>query len=332
MPALLSNKAIALLFYYLDGILSLTTILIGRLLPKLKIPPTDLTNKVCIITGANAGIGYSLALSLASQNATVYLACRNASKAQEAASSIIDATGISSAKIHVLSLDTSSLASIRAFASTWDSSSKPINQPTSSSTTQASPARLLRSTHHPRRPRNHLRHQLRRLFPAHLPPRNTPLAFSTHDLHFQHGAVRRPTAPDLHSTPSRPERRHEAYGRSNASTPCHASASAHRTAHTIIPGYTSTPIFEKMPTQPWYKDPFFWALKACTAICIPVDEGAATGLWLATTDDERIVGEGKGGECWDRCVRRSTAADVLSEKTLARMWEQWEIDAGAEWA
>lgn len=127
MPALLSNKAIALLFYYLDGILSLTTILVGRLLPKLKIPPTDLTNKTAIITGANSGIGYSLALSLAYQNATVYLASRNASKAHAAASGIIDATGISSAKIHVLSLDTSSLASVRAFASTWDSSSKPID-------------------------------------------------------------------------------------------------------------------------------------------------------------------------------------------------------------
>ena len=55
--------------------------------------------------------------------------------------------------------------------------------------------------------------------------------------------------------------------------------------------------------------------------------------------DERMVGrrlgvvrdEGRGGECWDRCVRRSTAADVLSEETLARMWKQWEVDFRAKW-
>jgi hypothetical protein len=73
-------------------------------------------------------------------------------------------------------------------------------------------------------------------------------------------------------------------------------------------------------------------LKACTFGCVSVEQGAATGLWLATTSDERVVGDGKGGDCWDRCVKRSTAADVLSERTLERMWKQWEVDVGAEWA
>lgn len=62
MSSLSPKKTIALLHYLLDGIPSLTTILIGRLLPKLKIPQVDLTNKTAIITGANSGIGYSLAL------------------------------------------------------------------------------------------------------------------------------------------------------------------------------------------------------------------------------------------------------------------------------
>ena len=59
MSPLLSRKTIALLRYYLDGIL------IGRLLPNLRIPPVDLTNKTALITGSNSGICYTLDFSLA---------------------------------------------------------------------------------------------------------------------------------------------------------------------------------------------------------------------------------------------------------------------------
>lgn len=351
MSLLFSRKTIALLRYYLDGILSLITILIGRLLPKLEIPPIDLTNKTAIITGANSGIGYSLALSLASQNATVYLACRNASKAHEAASSIIDATGISSTKIHILHLDTSSLASVRAFASTWASSSKPIDllfhnagitgPPSADHHTTPEGLGTIYATNFAGS------FLLTSLLEPHLSP-SARVVFTSSTAQYGARPHRIFTLPRLGPTQNGKSKPTDAgfYADTKSmqaafahllqqrfdSSPPHAPASAHRTAHTFVPGYTSTPIFDKTPTQPWYKDPFFWALKACTAICIPVDEGAATGLWLATTEDERIVGEGKGGECWDRCVKRSTAADVLSEKTLARMWKQWEIDAGAEWA
>lgn len=349
MLALFSKKTIALLRYYLDGILSLTTILIGRLLPKLKIPPADLTNKTAIITGANSGIGYSLALSLASQNATVYLACRNASKAHEAASSIIDATGISSTKIHVLSLDTSSLASVRAFASTWDSSSKPIDLLIHNagitgppSTDQHTTPEGLGTIYATNFAGSFL---LTSLLESHLSP-SARVIFTSSTAQYgarPHRIFALPRLAPPQSGNSKPTDAgfyadtksmqaafaHLLQQRFDSSS--RGSASAHRTAHAFVPGYTSTPIFDKTPTQAWYKDPFFWALKACTAICIPVDEGAATGLWLATTEDERIVGVGKGGECWDRCAKRSTAADVLSEKTLARMWKQWEVDVGAEW-
>ena len=345
MPPLLSKKTIALLRYYLDGILSLTTILIARLLPKLKISPVDLTNKTAIITGANSGIGYSLALSLASQNATVYLACRNASKAHEAASSIIDATGISSTKIHILTLDTSSLASVRAFASTWNSSSaKPIDllihnagitgPPSADHHTTPEGLGTIYATNFAGS------FLLTSLLEAHLSP-SARVIFTSSTAQYGARPHRIFTLPRLAPIEGTKPTDAGFY----ADTKFMQAAFAHllqqrfdtnlnnrRTAHTFVPGYTSTPIFDKTPTQPWYKDPFFWALKACTAICIPVDEGAATGLWLATTDDERVVGEGRGGECWDRCVKRSTAADVLSEKTLARMWKQWEIDVGAEWA
>jgi NAD(P)-dependent dehydrogenase (short-subunit alcohol dehydrogenase family) len=348
MSSLFSKKTIALLHYYLDALLSLNTILIGRLLPKLQIPPTDLTHKIAIVTGANSGIGYSLALSLASQNATVYLACRNASKAREAASAIIDSTGASSNNIHILALDTSSLASVREFASSWDSSKHidllfhnagitgpPANQHTTSEglgmiyATNFAGSFLLTSLLE-----EHLSPSARVIFTSSTAQYGARphRIFSLPRLAPVEGT--KPTDAGFYADTKFMQAAfaqllQQRFDSSNNDTNL---KNHRRTAHTFVPGYTYTPIFSKTPTAPWYKDPFFWALKACTFICIPVDEGAATGLWLATTDDQRVVSEGKGGECWDRCVKRSTAADVLSERTLERMWKQWEIDAGAEWA
>ena len=354
MSFLSLKKTIALFRYYLDGLIALNTILIGRLLPKIKIPPTDLTNKTAIVTGANSGIGYSLALSLASQNATIYLACRNASKAHEAASAILDtAPNVSSQNIHVLSLDTSSLASVREFASSWDPSipidllfhNAGITGPPSAD--QHTTSEGLGTIYATNFAGSFL---LTSLLEEHLSP-SARVIFTSSTA--QYGArphrifslPRLAPVEDGHSKPTdagfyadtkfmQAAFAHLLQQRFDNSSSLNSNPNPnnHRTAHTFVPGYTYTPIFSKTPTVPWYKDPFFWALKACTSICIPVDEGAATGLWLATTGDERVVGEGRGGECWDRCVKRSTAADVLSARTLERMWKQWEIDSGAEWA
>ena len=101
---------------------SIFTLLFARLLPTINVPLADLSGSTAIVTGANSGIGKSLCLELAKRNATVYLACRNVTKGQDVASEIIDACGEASSKrIHVVELDTSSLASVRAFAKSWSS-------------------------------------------------------------------------------------------------------------------------------------------------------------------------------------------------------------------
>lgn len=69
-------------------LLGFLNLAIGRLLPRLHVPKTDLTNKVAIITGGNSGIGFQIALELACQGVTVHLACRNASKADNEVSEI----------------------------------------------------------------------------------------------------------------------------------------------------------------------------------------------------------------------------------------------------
>ncbi|XP_023177896.2 retinol dehydrogenase 12-like isoform X2 [Drosophila hydei] len=74
---------------------------------------TDETGKVVIVTGANAGIGKETILELARRGATVYMACRDKSRAEEARKEIIKVTG--NQKIYFLHLDLSSLASVRKF-------------------------------------------------------------------------------------------------------------------------------------------------------------------------------------------------------------------------
>ena len=51
-----------------------------------KLTDMDVTSKVCIITGANSGLGKALSLELLARGAHLAMVCRNADKAKEAKS------------------------------------------------------------------------------------------------------------------------------------------------------------------------------------------------------------------------------------------------------
>ncbi len=70
--------------------------------------------KVCLITGANTGIGRATAHELARRGYHVVIACRNVDKGREAAAGI--ERDVPNAKIDVMELDLGSLGSVRAFA------------------------------------------------------------------------------------------------------------------------------------------------------------------------------------------------------------------------
>ncbi|XP_069601126.1 retinol dehydrogenase 14-like isoform X1 [Ranitomeya imitator] len=74
----------------------------------------DLTGKTAIVTGANTGIGKHVALDFARRNARVILACRSRERGQEAVDEIKRKTRNKNVILSVL--DTSSMASVRAFA------------------------------------------------------------------------------------------------------------------------------------------------------------------------------------------------------------------------
>ncbi|EQC33067.1 hypothetical protein SDRG_09586 [Saprolegnia diclina VS20] len=74
----------------------------------------DLTEKVAIVTGANAGIGLEIARQLAQMGAHVIFACRSKERAEDAMKQVAATT--SSSKLEFMALDVGSLASVRAFA------------------------------------------------------------------------------------------------------------------------------------------------------------------------------------------------------------------------
>ena len=76
-----------------------------------------MNDKICLITGANAGIGQQTALQLAQMGATVVMVARDPQRGEAARASIVAATG--NPRIDLLQADFASPPSIRAMAAAF---------------------------------------------------------------------------------------------------------------------------------------------------------------------------------------------------------------------
>lgn len=107
-----------------------------------------------------------------------------------------------------------------------------------------------------------------------------------------------------------------------------------RTAHAFTPGFTSTPIFGKFDVtwQTWVTNPLFAVLNTTEEwIAVDTDEGAKTGVWLATWGEE--IGKRKdGGAFWERMEKRSSLIDLMKDKRKMGEWMTWERDAEIVWS
>ena len=74
----------------------------------------DMTGRVCLVTGANSGLGYALTKGLAQRGATVWMLCRDTIRGEQARQSLLSETG--SQALHLVTLDMSDLGAIRRFA------------------------------------------------------------------------------------------------------------------------------------------------------------------------------------------------------------------------
>ena len=74
----------------------------------------DLSGKVCLVTGANSGIGFETCRALAERGATVWMLCRDRGRGQRAVEQVRTATG--STCVHLALLDVADLGAVRRFA------------------------------------------------------------------------------------------------------------------------------------------------------------------------------------------------------------------------
>ena len=100
----------------------------------------DLSGRVIIITGANSGIGYEAALALAKRKAEITLACRNEEKARAAVDRI--RAEVPSARLKIIPLDLSDLASVRAFAERFREEQSQLHALVNNAGVMALPRRL----------------------------------------------------------------------------------------------------------------------------------------------------------------------------------------------
>lgn len=74
----------------------------------------DLADRRCLVTGANAGIGFEIATALADLGAEVLLGCRSRARGEEAAAAIRERTG--NERLAVVEIDLADLAMVRDVA------------------------------------------------------------------------------------------------------------------------------------------------------------------------------------------------------------------------
>ncbi|MCG8422706.1 MAG: SDR family NAD(P)-dependent oxidoreductase [Proteobacteria bacterium] len=72
---------------------------------------SNLAGKVCLVTGANSGIGFAIARGLAERHANVWLLCRRRGRANEAHARLAT---LGAGSVHVETVDMADLGSIRA--------------------------------------------------------------------------------------------------------------------------------------------------------------------------------------------------------------------------
>ena len=356
----MSAPTISRVKFYCDLLLSLLNLVFGRVYSKPLPPAADLTGKIAIVTGANSGIGLNIAIELVRNNAIVYLACRNASKAREAVFQIISAVPNSADRVETLLLDTSSLSSVRECAERWKKSKSSIDilihNAGSPTTPHGQPftvdglpmlyaTNLLGSFLLTNLLEPWLSHRARIIFTS-----STGQYAGKFTSTFSLGTVKNRLEPGFHAPIAAVKADGIAadsalysntkamqvafakllYNRWNAVAKANGTRNQ-RVAHAFTPGFTMTPIFGKAKPCTIWEDPAIWVLKATLILATEVSWGAATGVWLATTEDEAVTGEGMGGGYWDRMTRRVAKVDLMSTEQLERFWIRWEADAGIVW-
>jgi NAD(P)-dependent dehydrogenase (short-subunit alcohol dehydrogenase family) len=343
--------------FYTSLLKSLFSLVFARLYISQRPSRRDLTSQIAVITGANSGIGLSIATQLVMQGATVYLACRSLDRGERAVDEIVSKVGEKSVgKVHCWKLDTSDLASVRAFCARWTQQGTKIDMLIHNAGI-ASPPPNTPSTTEDGKDLVYVTNFLGSFLMTQLLDSNLtsdarvvltsstghysatyilqPPALTTESTPFQ--ALKSSVYRNLNLTSSAP-----AYAYSKAAQVLFAHqlqrhfAGTMRSAHSFTPGFTSSAIFSKFDVswRTWLANPLFATLKATERwVAVDTDEGSRTGSWLAAGE------AAEGGGFWEWGVKRTSLIDFLRgrmgeerfRERAGKEWKMWETDCGVTW-
>ncbi len=279
--------------------------------------PSDLHGRVCVVTGANTGIGLTTAAELARRGAHVVLASRSAEKTRRATDEITRDTG--NQQVEFLELDLASFASVRRAAGQLRERDLPIhvlinNAGLAGRGVTADGFEMSFGV-------NHLGHflftmllleRLRRSAPARVVTVSSVAHYDAVGIDFE--TLRRPTASRTGLPGYRVSKLANVLfsaelGRRLAGTGV--------TTYALHPGVIATDIWRRIP---WPARPLI------AAFMKSADEGAQTTLHCATAADLAT----ESGLYYDKCQPR-TPSLLAQDATLAReLWRRSEAWTDAD--
>ena len=273
----------------------------------------SIRDKVCVVTGATAGIGYVTALELARRGAHVVLTARTLAKGQPVAEAIRAATGNRRVDVHPLELD--ELAKVRASAAALLERGLPLHVLINNAGLAGQRGRTA-DGFEMHFGVNHLgpflfTALLRDRLVASAPARIVNVASKAHfdakqGIDFE--AQRRST-PSLTGLPE--------YAVSKLANVLFTRELARRlagsgvTAYSLHPGVVATDVWRAIPA------PVAWIMKR---FMISPEQGAATTLHCAT--DPALAGT--SGRYYDDCRERTPSRIAQDDALAAELWRRSE--------
>jgi retinol dehydrogenase-12 len=277
----------------------------------------DMTGRVCVVTGANTGIGRVTALELARKGAHVIVACRSRDKAMPVIEAIIAETG--NPKVEFLALDLSRFSAIREAAAELLARGLPIHVLVNNAGL-AGVRELSPEGYEVAFAVNHLGTFLFTLLLAERVIESAPARIVTVASRAHERAFHIPW--DQLQQPARSLTGMGAYQVSKLCNVLFSRMLAKRLAGTGVSTYSLHP--GVVATDIWRRIP--WPFDAIgKAFMISVEEGAATTLHCATAPEL----EGVSGRYFEKCAEKQPNRAALDDALAVELWERSLVITGA---
>ena len=271
--------------------------------------------RVCLVTGANSGIGLATAAELAKRGASVVMACRDRSRGEAAVKLVRETAG---AEPELLLLDLGSLASVRSAAETFKRSHDRLHVLVNNAGVWSSSRRLSADGLELTFAVNHLGHFLLTHLLLDVLQAGAPSRIVNVSSNLHYGASI--DFGDLQLEKGYGGQR--AYGRSKLANVLFTRELARRlppgiTANAVHPGVIATNLVRDLP----------WVVRAAwNALTADAVRGAAPSVRLACEGDV----EGRSGFYFDKLQEKAPSAAALDDAAARRLWDLSAALAGLD--